>query len=636
MTMPPEDSQTPKGPWLYSGAQQSPVTPSYVPPTGAPSPDSSPGSPSGTPAAPSPSAASPAAVPPSPPARSAVAAPEKKPDPSLAGIIDTIEAIIIALILALTFRAFIVEAFVIPTGSMAPTLLGAHFKIICPKCGYEFDRDAELAFQYRDADKAIINVGQRSELSSNTNIPADDYFQAVCPNCMNVIAYNEMPQYLGTRTVLRDDRGGRGPGPVPFAMANNGDRILVLKYLYALLPPQRWDVIVFKEPQHAQDNYIKRLIGLPGETVEIINGDIYIAPPGAGPSPADRVIARKPPAVQKAVWQLVYDNDFYPTDEGLRRVGGIIDVWQNPWSAETPGWSVKGPIIHFTPASAADGGSLRFVPREPYGLNVLGYNNDVQDLLHPNLNTEPLMRVGDLRLETTWLSTADDPALSLTAGLPSNCVQVRWGKEGVSLYHLVSREDAKPVFEPMGTPVAFAAPLKQKPYHVALENVDHSARVFIDGKLVLNVETPWTAQDARRQAVADRADSSPEQLIRVELSGPGTLSHLKLFRDLYYTQSRHDSPRTANTDRPLTLGPDEFFPLGDNSRKSSDGRYWNEVYPALDDLGTREGVVPRRYLLGKAFFVYWPSGYPALPSSAFPSLSNLPLVPNTGDMRLIR
>src|SRR5688500_6452646 len=75
---------------------------------------------------------------------SATVAPKavKGDDASLASIIDTIEAIIIALIMALTFRAFIIEAFVIPTGSMAPTLLGAHFNVTCPQCGYSFTRDA--------------------------------------------------------------------------------------------------------------------------------------------------------------------------------------------------------------------------------------------------------------------------------------------------------------------------------------------------------------------------------------------------------------------------------------------------------------------------------------------------------------
>src|SRR5881227_1038287 len=52
---------------------------------------------------------------------------------------ETIEQILVAFILAFVFRAFVVEAFVIPTGSMAPTLLGAHMRFTCDDCGYQFD-----------------------------------------------------------------------------------------------------------------------------------------------------------------------------------------------------------------------------------------------------------------------------------------------------------------------------------------------------------------------------------------------------------------------------------------------------------------------------------------------------------------
>src|SRR3954449_9803055 len=52
---------------------------------------------------------------------------------------ETVESILIAFILAFVFRAFVVEAFVIPTGSMAPTLLGAHMRFTCKECGYTFD-----------------------------------------------------------------------------------------------------------------------------------------------------------------------------------------------------------------------------------------------------------------------------------------------------------------------------------------------------------------------------------------------------------------------------------------------------------------------------------------------------------------
>src|SRR5947208_13518119 len=66
--------------------------------------------------------------------------PVKKEDEANEGSIkETIESILIAFILAFIFRGFVVEAFVIPTGSMAPTLLGAHMRFTCPDCGYQFD-----------------------------------------------------------------------------------------------------------------------------------------------------------------------------------------------------------------------------------------------------------------------------------------------------------------------------------------------------------------------------------------------------------------------------------------------------------------------------------------------------------------
>ena len=43
-------------------------------------------------------------------------------------IIETIQSLVVAFVLAMVFRGFVVEGFVIPTGSMAPTLLGQHFK----------------------------------------------------------------------------------------------------------------------------------------------------------------------------------------------------------------------------------------------------------------------------------------------------------------------------------------------------------------------------------------------------------------------------------------------------------------------------------------------------------------------------
>ena len=56
----------------------------------------------------------------------------------------------------------------------------------------------------------------------------------------------------------------------------HGDRILVNKITYRFIEPERGDVIVFKPPFNETKNYIKRVIGLPGEAVEIVNGITYV------------------------------------------------------------------------------------------------------------------------------------------------------------------------------------------------------------------------------------------------------------------------------------------------------------------------------------------------------------------------
>lgn len=55
-----------------------------------------------------------------------------------------------------------------------------------------------------------------------------------------------------------------------------GDRILVSKFIYRFRQPQRGEVIVFKYPEDQHIAFIKRLIGLGGETIEIKNGRIFI------------------------------------------------------------------------------------------------------------------------------------------------------------------------------------------------------------------------------------------------------------------------------------------------------------------------------------------------------------------------
>jgi hypothetical protein len=148
-----------------------------------------------------------------------------------AAIRETIESVAIAFVLAFLFRTFEAEAFVIPTGSMAPTLMGRHKDLVCPKCGANFQVSAS---------EEVERDGSMKQVPQPVN-------RCICPMCRYVL---------------------RGTDSPVDQTSYNGDRILVNKFAYEFNEPKRWDVIVFKFPHQAQENYIKRLIGLPEEKIQ--------------------------------------------------------------------------------------------------------------------------------------------------------------------------------------------------------------------------------------------------------------------------------------------------------------------------------------------------------------------------------
>lgn len=115
-------------------------------------------------------------------------------------------------------------------------------------------------------------------------------------------------------------------------------------------------------------------------------------------------------------------------------------------------------------------------------------------------------------------------------------------------------------------------------------------------------------------------------------SGKLQLSHIKIFKDTHYISRGMGVKRACSA--PFVLEDDQFFVLGDNSPASADSRVWQDKGFGNDGLRYRAGVVPRDYMVGKAFFVYWPNGFKLFPKTKLPLLS-LPIVPDLGQMRFI-
>jgi len=556
---------------------------------------------------------------------------EKSPDETVK---QTFESIIIAFVLAFVFRAYVVEAFVIPTGSMAPTLLGRHARLQCPDCGYSFAMDLP-----EDAG-AVLNYT----------------VEVRCPM---------------TGRPFEVQRGTR---------ARAGDRILVLKYVYTFHEPQRWDVVVFKNPQERSNqtdptpgpktNYIKRLIGLPGERIALFEGNVYIQAPGSD----ELEIARKAdrPDVQRAVWQPVYHSRFIPLPQAGQ------PPFSPPWTpdpASAPAWQVDGRRSYVFDGAAAPRGALHFrwdaPPRpgfpdeEPWsyasGKGVYAYNQQKGPFLAeeerealrdrrsmvqlpPPWDPEPIedVRVGAtvvpeaeglvVRLSTTGrllkAPTGGVAAATLTAELDAkgNARLIAAGEDGVARAVLA---------ESAGSPLP-----EGKPTRLELWWVDHQASLWRDGERVAvwSLDLPW-GQIAQMPMPTRHPDVS------VELSGAGaTLHHVNLDRDLYYSASpggsrkragvERDSEGVADARNALQLVEDEFFCIGDNGPMSADGRVWDDVYPWIEqtmfegDGRDHAGIVPRRLMLGRAFFVYYPAPYPIMPRQ-------FGVIPNFGDMRFI-
>ena len=80
--------------------------------------------------------------------------------------------------------------------------------------------------------------------------------------------------------------------------------------------------------------------------------------------------------------------------------------------------------------------------------------------------------------------------------------------------------------------------------------------------------------------------------------------------------------------KPFSIGEDEFFVCGDNSPHSYDSRKWYDPGKGNKGKSYAAGIVPRDYLMGKAFFLYWGDAYKPLGST-------LPIIPNFSEMKVI-
>lgn len=567
---------------------------------------------------------------------------------------ETIISVIIAFALAFVFRAFVAEAYVIPTGSMAPTLNGAHVRMNSPTTGADWAVGPTRQF-FVTSDGQVVQpewgTAMRN-LTSSSPVPAEGF-----------IAHDPL---TGDRVAS------------PRGISRTGDRIFVHKYLYALAQPEPWDVIVFKDPTNPDQNFIKRLIGLPNEEIALVDGDVFVR---KLPRPAAEgftwqqdgwQIRRKPLRVQRAVWQRVYDSNFAPASPAA-------GASPSPWVGDT----TKLTPVDQGRAFAFDGSSatlqwntaakfLREPPRSQFDTRAwqVDGTRDITDRYWYNESSfgegRTRFLVGDVRIRFGLrLEPGANPASLVLAPTVTS--------DGHDFRALVQNQRVKLQMRPSADAASttpewkdllasdLPMPAIQPGVTTDIEfcHVDQSLAFFVAGEQVAYAAYDWSP--SARLAFATRPDifsafKASDTLniieserfkpvgVRIDLAGAKlSLQRVGLDRDLYYTpateppyerlpngtflQKPSRPARATSPLAPLALGPDQFFACGDNSPNSSDGRLWTNIDPwVAHEMDPTMGIVDRRLLLGKAFFVYWP---------ALGGNGRVP-VPDVGRMRFIQ
>ena len=544
---------------------------------------------------------------------------------------EVIETVVFVVVLVLLLKSFVAEAFVIPTGSMAQTLFGYQKNVVCPECAHRFPVNASNEVENKEGH------GHQGRID-----------HCVCPNCRK-----------GIRLVVPGGTN-RPPGPddavVTDPGSRSGDRVLVAKYPYDLfgLGPTRLDVVVFKFPGNdsltpfpdsgpfgkngVAMNYIKRLIGLPGETVAIHRGKVFLLPPSKAKSFAQDEASRKDPWLRLQMWQK--KNTHASDDEAMRqfkdgefailrkRPAVLLEMMRLVYDNDKPAKDLAGEQGYQRWVPGRDSG---WVADEAHGFRHGGAADQMTWLRYrhvlrgkpgkPQLITD-FLAYNTFESKTHTGNTGTNWASDLIAECEVAAEKAE-GRFAVELSRADSRFQA--VFEPATGDCTLYRLKDGKPprllgkaacrfkgtgtFRVRFANCDDRLSVWVNGSMPFGDGVSYDEALTLVPTVANDLDRP------VSLGAQGgrfAARHLKLMRDTFYVAGKDQSgdvsfapdapegdvsrkPWTAFADSPLAtyyVQPGHYLCLGDNSPESSDSRYW--------------GLVPQRLLLGRAVLVYFP------------------------------
>ncbi len=415
-------------------------------------------------------------------------------------------------------RGLIVPIYVV-SGSMAPALYGPSYKIRCESCRWSY------------------RVGIES-------LPADG--RVVCTNC----------GWQQTRT----DKEKALPG----------SRVMVQRAASRSIG--RWQVVAFRSPDDSR-MIVKRLVGLPGEEINIQAGDLL----------ANGIRIHKNLSEMQRVAILVHDDRFRPSNRAAQMTRWLPEATDSGWSAADNGYGWTAPrseddtntaMVDWLSYQHAEG-----LP-PPFRRGTPGPITD--NYVYNQALSRRLNRVRDyfvsLRIEPQPSDQRRPDAsnrqhnLRIHLKLPSEQASLTWNVAASTLiYSIFGSHDYVATFDAMEPPYQCVFGTWDRQLVLAINGAERLRR-HLPGSIAANGQTDEAA--------------GPAEWIAIGAGGTGSLAlkDIQVWRDVYYLSPPRDALARGES---WQLQPDEYLMLGDNSPLSYDARYGHKV-----------GCVPRRHLVG--------------------------------------
>lgn len=350
------------------------------------------------------------------------------------------------------------------------------------------------------------------------------------------------------------------------------DRILVDKLLPTIREPKRWDITVFQYPLQKNQNYVKRLIGMPLDRLHIAGGNLHLVADEGGKRTYKTL--RKPADLQEAMWRNVYP--------ARRLVRSETQALGSSWAGSpSRAFREDGTAI----AATLEGGSARLFYRDEADGGFVdrvwdGYPEAAaREIRAKTPHQRPQEIVPDARLTATVLAeqALDELALEIDVLRPGKdkltyALLVRGNKGKL----VVRAKDSQVLGESPEFPFEIAAGVAVR---IAFAHVDDELIAWRDGDEVHRFDTAaWSCREGCELPGATGAAIAASHCVVPQFvcKGKGTVrfDEVELDRDMHWT--RMGAPEVVE------VPADHYFMMGDNTLQSIDSRDWTAVTVEVD------------------------------------------------------